>query len=85
MNIESNKTGVSFSQKASVKVSISPEQLADMFWLMGSEQQAVFFNRLGNVNGGRMAVQLQGVTDSSFLDESGRVFMSMIGDYSGAG
>ena len=85
MAIEANEVGVSFTQEVAVKVNISPGQLAELFWTMGSDHQAMFFSRLGVIAGGKMAIQLQYITDEPDLDDSGRSFMSMVGDYSAKG
>lgn len=60
----------------------SPEELADVFWAMDSEEQAWFFNHLGEISQQGISFQLQAVTDSERLTHHGRFVMSKIGDYS---
>lgn len=57
----------------------SAEELAECFWAMDAEEQAGFFNVLGDKE--RLVFQLQAVTDSQYLTADGRHAMDMIGDY----
>lgn len=65
---------------------ITPEIVAELFANMKSDQQAVFFSRLGALVGdwaaGCMALQLQYVTDDAALTPAGRQVMQEIGEYS---
>lgn len=67
---------------AQVEIRPSPEELADVFWSMDADEQAFFFNRLGESSRARLCFQLQYVTDSDCLDEAGRYAMQKIGEYS---
>ena len=57
----------------------SAEEIAEVFWCMDSEEQAVFFNALGSKD--RLAFQLQAVRDEACLEIKGRVAMRLIGEY----
>lgn len=61
-------------------VPISPERLAEAFWLMDDEHQAVFFNRLAEIVV-RLPTQLQAVTDCPILSPEARRVMEQIGEY----
>lgn len=65
-----------------VAVDITPEELAEAFWSMRSEQQAKFFNHLYDITDGLLCFQLQAVTDDAGLNANGRYAMRLIGDYS---
>lgn len=62
-----------------VETYITGKELADLFWSMNENQQALFFNELGAKH--RLAVQLQAVQDCELLNGAGRYAMGMIGDY----
>jgi hypothetical protein len=61
------------------KISVSVNQLVELFWSMDENEQAEFFNKLGEVEG--LPLQLQAVTDSEMLRFSGRWAMDTIGQY----
>lgn len=63
------------------EVTPTPEELAECFWEMGSDQQALFFNKLGELSGHLLCFQLQDVTYSEALNREGRNAMGVIGDY----
>ena len=66
------------------EVDISPSELADIFYQMDSDEQASVFNnifRFAGINGSRLPMQLQYVTDSKNLTDEGRSVMRLIGDY----
>ena len=63
------------------EVTPTPEELAECFWEMGSDQQAVFFNKLGEISGHFLCFQLQAVIDSETLNREGRHAMGVISDY----
>lgn len=65
-----------------VEVHPSADELADVFWAMDDEEQAYFFNRLGEISDHNLPLQLQSVTDNPHLNSSGRHTMSLIGEYS---
>lgn len=64
---------------------ITPEIIAELFAEMKSDQQAVFFSRVGELvetwAAGCMALQLQYVTDDAALTPAGRRVMQEIGEY----
>ena len=72
--------------KREMEISIhpTPEELAGVFWGMGSDQQAEFFNHLYEITNNRLCFQLQAVTDEPGLNANGRYAMILIGEY-GAG
>lgn len=59
----------------------SADDLANVFWAMDAEEQAHFFNRLGEIAGGNLPIQLNRVGDDALLDQNGRYAMSAIGIY----
>ena len=65
--------------KVLTDISISGRELADLFWEMGQDEQAEFFNRLGSFP--QLPMQLQAVTDSTKLEIHGRHGMERIGEY----
>lgn len=66
-----------------VKVGLSPEKLADLFWEMNCHKQAAFFNRLALVAPpAKLCMQLQWVNDSELLTHGARSAMGTIGEYS---
>lgn len=75
-----------------VTVDISPEEMANLWWLeMGENEQVRFFNQLHKlVNiegfGGNkeydFVMQLQYITDNKDLTDGGRWIMKKIGEYS---
>lgn len=67
-----------------ISIEPTPEDLAEVFWSMGSDQQAKFFNHLNEISGTRLCFQLQAVSDDSNLNDHGRYAMRLIGEYSEA-
>ncbi len=65
-----------------IDVNLSPSELAEEFWSMDEAEQATFFNKLGEISSGKLPMQLQYISTSSFLEQRGRMVMQMIGDYS---
>lgn len=72
---------MSIERKVEVRVSPTPEELAQEWWRMGEREQAMFFNELARVAGADLVMQLQALTDSGHLQDSARHVMRMIGDY----
>ena len=62
-----------------VRIPLSGAEIAELFWSLGEIEQCDFFNRLGRE--GRLAFQLQAVTDCDRLDQNGRHAMTRIGEY----
>lgn len=61
----------------------TPEDLADAFWNLGSDEQARFYNRLAEVTrDAPFPMQLQAITDDDGLTLAGRRVMEAIGEYS---
>jgi hypothetical protein len=64
-----------------IEVKPSPQELAEMFWDMGSHEQAAFFNHLHLLAGGvKLRGQLYFVSLSTDLNEFGRAGMRYIGE-----
>ena len=60
---------------------ITPEELAEEFWRMGGDEQAMFFDHLARKSSGYLSMQLQSVSDSPELTTKARVCMQSIGEY----
>jgi len=60
---------------------ITPEELAEEFWRMGADEQALFFDHLARKSSGYLAMQLQAVSDSPELTTEARVCMQSVGEY----
>lgn len=52
-----------------ISIEPTPEDLAEVLWSMGSDQQATFFNHLNEISGARLCYQLQAAIE---LDRQGR-------------
>ena len=61
---------------------LTPELLAEAFWEMTSEEQAMFYNHLNKIADFHFAFQLQSITDENGLTLAGRRVMQSIGEYS---
>ena len=64
-----------------------PEDVAQMFAHMSSDEQAAFFNAVADIAertfvGGCLDLQLQYITEEDGLTDAGRRVMQSIGDYS---
>ncbi len=66
---------------AYIKVNVDENDLAEMFWGLNEDEQAVFFNKLGEISGNKLCFQLQYITDNEILTEAGRDAMQEIGYY----
>jgi len=71
--------------KAFVEASIHPSayELAEVFWAMDAEEQAEFFNHLGEI-ADRLPMQMQAVVDHPVLTAAGWHAMACIADYGAA-
>lgn len=77
-----SKNQRNITRHVEVELHASADELADVFWAMDAEEQAYFFNRLGEISDCRLPFQLQSVTDHPYLDANGRRAMELIGGYS---
>jgi len=68
------------TESLAYRICPEPEELAEVLWAMGEEEQARFFNHLGEI-AGNLPMQLQAVIDSKGLRPKGVSAMSMIGVY----
>ena len=66
-----------------VEIKLDGLALAMLFWELGSDQQAMFFNELG-FEVDRLPFQFQAVTDCEKLMPRGRAVMRLIGEYAEA-
>ena len=64
----------------------TPEEIAELFASLSSEEQARFFNRVAEVasvwQGAGFVMQMQYITDDEGLTLAGRRVMQYIGEYS---
>lgn len=65
-----------------VEIHLTPDDLAQIFWEMPSNDQAQFYNKLGELADYRLAFQLQHITEEKGLSLTGRRVMQQIGEYS---
>ena len=75
---------MSIKRNIEVEVDPTPQELAELFWKLGSIEQAEFFNKLGEIASHHLPFQMQYVTDDDVLTTDGRYAMSVIGNYSEA-
>ncbi len=64
-----------------VDVFISPEEMAIVFWSMGEDEQARFFNRLGYQTGFKLGAQFEAISKSDNLTTDGRFVMQLLGEF----
>ncbi len=69
-----------YQHRQDIPIEIDGPTLADLFWDMGEDEQARFFNRMGEFE--KLPMQLQAVTDHERLELKGRSAMKRIGEYS---
>jgi len=68
-----------------IQVVLTPQELAEVFSGWDADKQAQFFNHAGEITDDRnkpFCFQAQYITDSLWLNQAGRDFMAVIGDYS---
>lgn len=72
--------------KKEFDVVLTPQEVANEFWGMGSDEQATFFEELHKITKkrGNLPMQLQYVIESNILKSGGRRVMALIGEYSNA-
>ena len=69
-------------QTDSITVDVTPRQLAEAFWSMADDEQAVFFNTLGQYTGGlNFTMQMLAIDQSGILTRDGRCAMLHIGEF----
>lgn len=73
---------IKLKRQVDIEIPLTATELAKLFWEMNNEEQAEFFNYLGNLPSPKLPMQLQWVTDSPNLKSEGRHAMAMIGEYS---
>jgi hypothetical protein len=69
---------------ADIEYKPEPQELAEEFCEMGEHDQAIFFNKIGQIFSNEkfsLSMQLQYITDCETLNFDGRHVMRMIGDY----
>ncbi len=55
------------------EVTVTPEFLAEMFWEMNADEQAAFFNHIGELtNADEWGSQVDAILESDALDKFGR-------------
>lgn len=58
--------------KRQVEVTVTPELLAEAFWNMDADEQAEFFNEIGNLtNKDEWLTQVEAILESDTLDKDG--------------
>lgn len=72
---------ISIKRYTQISIYPTPEELAEIFWSMGSGEQAAFFNHLNEVSADRLCFQLQAVIGEPGLTHGGRYAMQLFGDY----
>jgi len=71
------------TESLAYRICPEPEELAEVLWAMGEQEQARFFNHLGAI-ADNLPMQLEAVINTNGLQPSGISAMSMIGDYAEA-
>lgn len=64
-----------------VEIFLNGAEIADLFWQLDGDQQAIFFNVLAAKAQSKLPFQMQFVTDSKELNAFGRSAMDTIGNY----
>lgn len=67
-----------------IQITLAPRQMAELFCNMDSQEQAEFFNHIGDIVAdwpGPFCFQLQTITDDPALNNEGREIMADIGEY----
>jgi hypothetical protein len=64
-----------------VEVTLTPPELATIFWNMDSEEQAIFFNHLGLLSMHKLCLQMCYVAQSPELQPCGKETMQKIGEW----
>lgn len=73
------------TRNVEVNLDLTPQELAQVWCNMPSQQQAAFFNEIADIADkweGEFCMQLQWITDEECLNDSGRAVMRQIGEYS---
>ena len=69
------------SRDVAVAIECSPDDVAQLFWHMDGDEQAMFFNAVAMFADDRLPFQMQWVRDSAALTSRGRMTMECIGEY----
>lgn len=72
---------VKITKTLQVDFTLTPTEVAQIFWDMCGGEQATFFSELARIAGPKLIFQLQYVTDSDHLRPEGRGAMEAIGNY----
>jgi len=67
-----------------VTVELSPEDVADCFCDLYSDEQAIFFNRIAEVTATwntRFCIQVESIIDSNMLTNGGKKIMLRLGEF----
>ncbi|NYT76609.1 hypothetical protein H0A71_06365 [Alcaligenaceae bacterium] len=72
---------VPIKRDTQISITPTPEELAETFCSMGSDEQAAFFNHLNEISADRLCFQLQAVIGEPGLTHGGRYAMQLFGDY----
>lgn len=78
--IEANDETVIIFEKVEVQVELTPERVAEIFWAMGEDQQAKFFNALGRNRPSSLHVQSVSICDHEVLDGYGLKALESLAD-----
>lgn len=79
-DIETNDESVIITEKVEVRVELTPERLAEIFWAMSEDQQAQFFNALGGEGASLVSMQQLAICESDALSEDGCGFLESLAD-----
>lgn len=73
-------------KQVDISITLTADELAREFWNMDHDEQAAFFNSVGEQSRidstSRLDSQMQYASESQYLDEGGRKVMETIGTYS---
>lgn len=66
-----------------ITVTPYPEEMAEIWWNMNSDDQVMFLNKLGEYmsHSSNGEIQMQYITDTKWLTDKGRYVMQLMGEY----
>ena len=67
--------------KRTIDLELTYEEVADAFWSLDSERQAMFFNHLAKNRQFDLAMQLEYIRQENLLNSDARELMKTIGEY----